>query len=111
MWLTNDTALESTLMPCNAFQAYGFFKAISNDGVSWTADYTARDVTWMPSFAYEANGLFTGVEVVRVNGEYRAYYSSWSNNNIPDPNIYLCPDQNGGFIPAISTLNLATWSN
>lgn len=111
MWLTNDTALESTLMPCSAFQAYGFWKAISNDGVNWTPDYVSRDFAWIPTFSYEANGLFTGVEVVRVNGEYRAYYTAWSNSNIPDPSLYLCPDQFNGFIPAISTLNLAIWSN
>ncbi len=110
MWFTNDTANESKTVPCNAFQATGFWHAVSGDGVNWTPEYSAQHFTWQPGNAYESLGLMTGVKVVLINGEYRAYYSSWSSVQIPDPINYKCPDQQGGLLSAVTSLNLATYT-
>jgi len=109
MWLTNDTLEQSQAVPCNAFQANGFWHAVSSDGVSWTPDYIQQDFTWQPTNAYESLGLLTGVDVIKVNGTLHAFYAAWGNEQIPDPTIYVCPDQAGNLIPAIITINSAVF--
>ncbi|NNG01119.1 MAG: hypothetical protein HKM93_17140 [Desulfobacteraceae bacterium] len=109
MWFSNDSAEEQATIPCSAFSVLGFWYAESSDGVNWTPDYSRRDLTYDPRRAYESLGFLTGVDVVMDNGVYHAYYTSWGTDQIPDTNFYLCPDQNGTLIPAVITLNRATF--
>lgn len=109
MWFSNDTPAEKAAIPCSFNTVMGFWRAVSNDGVTWTPDYSKRDLTYDTQYAYESLGFLTGVEVVLDNGTYRAYYSAWGTEQIPNNSIYLCPDQQGGLIPAVLTLNRATF--
>jgi hypothetical protein len=108
MWFTNDSAADAALIPVPAFTAYGFWHAVSNDGVSWTPDYSARDFAWEPANDYESLGLLTGVAVVRDGGVDRAFFSAWGTHAIPDPGIYVAPLRVGGTTPAVITLSVAT---
>ena len=111
MWFSNDSSVEKATIPCSFNTVKGFWRAVSSDGVSWIPDYSKRDLTYDTQFAYESLGFLTGVKVVLDNGTYRAYYSAWGTEQIPVNSAYLCPDQNGGFIPAVLTLNRATFSS
>jgi len=52
-----------------------------------------------------------GVKVVQIDANtYRAYYSAWGDQQIPDPTLYACPDQQGNPMPAVVTLNMATYT-
>lgn len=110
MWFSNDTAAEKATIPCSFNTVKGFWRALSNDGVSWTPDYSKRDLIYDPRYAYESLGFLTGVKVVLDNETYRAYYSAWGTEQIPDNTLYLCPDQQGGLIPGVLTLNRATFT-
>ena len=110
MWFSNDTDAEKKTIPCSFNTVNGFWRALSSDGVTWTPDYSKRDLTYDPQYAYESLGFLTGVNVVLDNGIYRAYYSAWGTEQIPDDRVYLCPDQQGGLIPAVLTLNYAIFT-
>jgi hypothetical protein len=108
MWFSNDTDAEKTTIPCSFNTVHGFWHAVSGDGVNWTPDYSRRDLTYDTQYAYESLGLLTGVKVVLDNGTFRAYYTAWGTDQIPDTSAYFCPDQHGGLISAVLTLNRAT---
>ncbi len=108
MWFSNDSDTEKSTIPCSFNTVTGFWRAVSSDGINWTPDYSTRDLAYDTQFMYESLGFLTGIEVVRVDGTYQAYYSAWGTDQIPDDSVYLCPDQQGGFIPAVLTLNRAT---
>lgn len=110
MWFSNDTAAEKATIPCSFNTVRGFWRAVSSDGVTWIPDYSKRDLTYDTQYAYESLGFLTGVKVVLANGTYRAYYSAWGTEQIPNNSVYLCPDQQGGLIPAVLTLNHATFT-
>lgn len=110
MWFSNDTAAEKATIPCSFNTVKGFWRAVSSDGVSWIPDYSKRDLTYDTQYAYESLGFLTGVKVVLDNGTYRAYYSAWGTEQIPNNSVYLCPDQQGGLIPAVLTLNHAIFT-
>lgn len=107
MWFSNDSDTEKATVPCSFNTVTGFWRAVSSDGINWIPDYNERDMTYDMQFAYESLGFLTGIEVVLVNGIYQAYYSAWGTEQIPDETVYLCPDQLGGFIPGVLTLNRA----
>lgn len=109
MWFSNDTIEERSTIPCSFNTVKGFWHAVSSDGVIWTPDYSERSLAYDAQYAYESLGFLTGVKVVLDNGTYRAYYSAWGTEQIPDNAVYLCPDQQGAFIPAVLTLNRATF--
>jgi hypothetical protein len=109
MWFSNDSAAEKASIPCSFNTVVGFWRAVSNDGVTWTPDYSKRDFTYSTQYGYEALGFLTGVKVVLVNGTYHTYYSAWGTEQIPNPSLYLCPDQQGQLISAVLTLNRATY--
>ena len=109
MWFSNDSATEKNSIPCSFNTVVGFWHAISNDGVNWTPDYSRRALQYDTQYGYESLGFLTGVEVVRVAGQYLAYYVAWGNEQIPDQSLYLCPDQQGALIPSVLTLNRATY--
>lgn len=108
MWFSNDSEAEKSTIPCSFNTVTGFWHAVSDDGINWIPDYSKRDLTYNIQLAYESLGFLTGIEVVIVNGTYHAYISAWGTEQIPDDTFYLCPDQSGGFIPAVLTLNRAT---
>jgi hypothetical protein len=110
MWFSNDTDTEKSTLACAFNTVNGFWHAVSRDGINWAPDYNARDLTYDMQYGYESLGFLTGIEVVYVNGTYQAFYSAWGTEQIPDDSIYLCPDQQGGLIPAILTLNRATYT-
>jgi hypothetical protein len=110
MWFSNDSDTETSTPPCNFNTVNGFWRAVSNDGINWTPDYSARDLTYDTRHGYESLGFLTGIEVAYVNGTYRAYYCAWGADHIPDDTVYLCPDRQGGLIPAVLSLNLATFT-
>jgi hypothetical protein len=109
MWFSNDTGAERDSIPCSFNTVVGFWRAESFDGVTWTPDYAARSLTYDTGFGSEASGFLTGIEVVSVNGQYYAYYSAWGTEQIPDSDVYLCPDQTGGLISAVLSLNRAAY--
>jgi hypothetical protein len=109
MWLSNDTDVERDSIPCSFNTVVGFWRAESFDGITWTPDYATRSLTYETSFGSEALGFLTGIEVVLVDGRYHAYFSAWGTEQIPNPTVYLCPDQTGNLIPAVLTLNRATY--
>ncbi|HKR58165.1 MAG TPA: hypothetical protein VJS64_00425, partial [Pyrinomonadaceae bacterium] len=109
MWFSNDSAAEKATIPCSFNTMKGFWRAVSSDGVSWIPDYNKRDLSYDMQYAYESLGFLTGVEVVLDNGTYRAYYSAWGTEQIPNNSVYLCPDQQNNLIPAVLTLNRATF--
>jgi hypothetical protein len=111
MWFSNDTDAEKATVPCSFNTAIGFWRAVSSDGVTWSPDYSKRDLSYDTRLGYESLGFLTGVEVVLYNGTYRAYYSAWGTEQIPDHTVYLCPDQQGRFVPAVLTLNRATFTS
>jgi hypothetical protein len=76
--------------------------------VSWTPDYGGYALRYDPAVAYEPLGFLTGVEVAWADGRYHLFYSAWGTEAIPDPSAYFCPDQNGGLISAVLTVNRAT---
>jgi len=80
---------------------------MNNNGINWEPDYSSRDLTYDAQVAYESLGFLTGIEIVLVNGAYQAYYSAWGTEQIPDDTVYLCPDQQGGFISGVLSLNRA----
>jgi hypothetical protein len=110
MWFSNDSDPEKSTLPCAFNTVNGFWHAVSSDGINWAPDYSARDLTYDIQYGYESLGSLTGIEVVYANGTYQAYYSAWGTEQIPDDTIYLCPDQQGGLIPAVLTLNRATFT-
>ena len=105
MWFSNDTDAEKATVPCSYNTVNGFFHATSDDGINWNADYTARDILYSKEYSYESLGFLTGIEVILVNGKYYMFYSAWGTEQIPDG--YECPDQYGGNIPGVLTLNTA----
>ncbi len=108
MWFSNDTDAEKAAIPCSFNTVKGFWRAVSSDGVNWTPDYSKRHLAYDTQYAYESLGFLTGVDVVLINGTYRAYYSAWGMEQIPNATVYLCPNQQGGFMSAVLTLNRAT---
>jgi hypothetical protein len=108
MWFSNDTDAEKATIPCSFNTVNGFWRAVSSDGVTWAPDYSKRDLTYDTHHAYESLGFLTGVKVVLDNGTYRAYYSAWGTDQIPNVGAYFCPDQHGGLISGVLTLNRAT---
>jgi len=108
MWFSNDSDTEKSTIPCSFNTVNGFWYAVSNDGINWAPDYSKRDLTYDAQLAYESLGFLTGIEIVLVNGTYQAYYSAWGTEQIPDNTVYLCPDQHGGFVPGVLSLNRAT---
>lgn len=111
MWFSNDTAAEKATIPCSFNTVIGFWRAVSSDGVIWTPNYSKRDLTYDTQYAFESLGFLTGVKVLLDNGTYRAYYSAWGTTQIPDPDYYLCPDQQGDFISGVLTLNRASFTS
>jgi hypothetical protein len=109
MWFSNDTESERDSIPCSFNTVVGFWRAVSFDGITWMPNYDVRSLAYDASFGSEALGFLTGVDVVRVNGGYHAYFSAWGTEQIPDPTVYVCPDQAGGLIPAVLTFNRATY--
>ncbi len=73
-------------------------------------DYDERQFSNRAPFGYESLGLLTGIEVVLANGEERAYYSAWGTEQNRDETVHKCPDQQGRLIPAIITLNEASFT-
>jgi hypothetical protein len=109
MWFSNDTESERDSIPCSFNTVVGFWRAVSFDGITWTPDYEARSLTYDTIFGFEELGFLTGIDVVLVDGTYRAYFSAWGTDQIPDTNVYRCPGQTGNLIPAVLTLNRATY--
>lgn len=107
MWFTNDSAAEAALLPTSWFTAYGFWHAVSSDGVLWTPDYAARDFQWDAQHPNEVYGLLTGCSVARRAGEDRMYYCAWGTVGIPDPSLYTVPLRAGPTVPAVMTMGLA----
>ena len=109
MWFSNDTDTEKRSLPCSFNTVIGFWRAVSSDGVNWTPDYARRTLEYDTQQGYEALGFLTGIEVVLVAGRYQAYYTAWGTEQIPDQSVYLCPDQQNNLIPAVLTLNRASY--
>ena len=109
MWFTNDTLTDELSIPCHFNTVIGFWHAVSNDGIQWTTDYTKYDLRYDTQYRYEALGFLRGIDVVMVSGHYQAYYSAFGTERIPDSSIYLCPDQQNNPIPAVLSLNRATY--
>ncbi len=109
MWFSNDTAAEKATIPCSFNTVQGFWHAVSSDGINWSPDYRQRALSYDTRYGYESLGFLTGIEVVLVDGSYRAYYVAWGTQQIPDPSLYRCPDQQGGLIPAVLTLSMGTY--
>lgn len=107
MWFKNDSDAERALLPTLFFTAYGFWHAVSSDGLTWTPDYGERDFAWRSDLDYEQYGLLTGCSVVRRGDVDSLYYASWGVRGIPDPARYLVPLQAGGTVPAVITFGLA----
>jgi hypothetical protein len=110
MWFSNDTAADKVSLSCNFNTVVGFWRATSVDGISWTADYTTRNFSYDIRYAYEQFGLMTGVEVVWVNNQRHMFYSAWGNDQVPDANLYKCPDQQGNLFTAVMTLSHAVYT-
>ncbi|HEX3132781.1 MAG TPA: hypothetical protein VHX44_04270 [Planctomycetota bacterium] len=108
MWFKNDTAAERLLIPTDWFTAYGFWRATSSDGVTWTPDYSIRDFAWNGSRDYETYGLLTGCSVVRHDGVDHLFYCAWGTHGIPDPTLYQVPLRSGSTVPAVITFAKAT---
>ena len=109
MWFTNDTLAEELSLPCHFNTVIGFWHAVSSDGVQWIPDYAKYNLEYSTQYRYEVLGFLRGIDVVLVNGQYHAYYSSFGTEQIPDSSLYLCPNQQNILIPAVLTLNRAMY--
>lgn len=107
MWFKNDTPAETATIPTAFFTAFGFWRAVSTDGLTWIPDYSARDFVRDATLDYEAYGVLTGCAVVRANGVDFLFYSAWGTRGVPDPARYSVPLQSGGLVPAVITFSVA----
>ncbi|GMR08190.1 MAG: hypothetical protein BMS9Abin26_1195 [Gammaproteobacteria bacterium] len=110
MWFSNDTDQEKAGIPCSFNMVSGFWHAVSDDGIQWRPNYSRRDLHYSSKRPYESLGFLTGVEVVLIDGIYNLFYSGWGTAKIPGKDLYWCPDHKGKLIPAVLTLNRATYT-
>jgi hypothetical protein len=85
MWFTSDTDVEVARIPSAFNPALGFWKAQSDDRLSWSVDYSGRrDVYWRPESPYEEFGLLTGADVAIADGVRHLFYTVWSSLDVPE---------------------------
>lgn len=108
MWFTSDTDEEVAQIPSTFNPALGFWRATSQDALSWEVDYSApRDVYWRPGSPYEEHGLLTGAEVAIVDGTRHLFYTGWSSEGVPEGFVVPVRDRRK-YVPAVLTLIHAT---
>ncbi|MEK7413288.1 MAG: hypothetical protein AAB263_08220 [Planctomycetota bacterium] len=108
MWFRNDSVVERQRIPTDWFSTYGFWHAISDDGLIWKPNYRSLDLTRDTTAASEAYGLLTGCAVVRHHGVDHLFYGAWGTKRIPDPALYRVPLRDGLLVPGVIGFHLAT---
>ncbi|MDB4962160.1 MAG: hypothetical protein JWP01_2159 [Myxococcales bacterium] len=110
IWLRSDAGMDATTQPVRQANMIGVYKADSEDGMSWHANFAFnRDLTW-DATAVNATGEDLGMRAgadIAANGNGRLMlYVGYDDDNVPTG--FTLPLRAGGTTPGVSALNIAT---